>query len=163
MRWRCRSARDTVPESIDDDDQCAARRCRGDRGVGMVTALVLLFSFTSVGVILLARDYDDRLATRSSAQAIAFQAAREGAQMVDLEQVRTGGVVVLDVPLAREAAEAAGRRLLAEYGETGTVTVTVEPDRVVVVVEIVDTIAGGFSDSREGIVRAEGAAGPESG
>lgn len=134
------------------------RRCRGREGTALVTALVLLFAFTSVGVVLLARDYDDRVARRASAQAIAFQAARVGAQEVDIDRLRSDGSLVLELDEARLAAESAGRRLLDEYGEEGTVRATVDADRVVVVVEIVDVIEGGFTSSRNGTIRAEGAA-----
>lgn len=141
----------------------SAERCRGERGTALVTALVLLFAFTSVGVVLLARDYDDRVARRGSAQAIAFQAARTGAQEVDIDLLRSDGTLELRPDDARAAAEAAGRRLLDEYGEEGSIQVTVVGDRVVVVVEIVDVIEGGFSSSRTGVIRAEGAARAASG
>lgn len=144
-------------------ESACARRFRGDRGTALVTATVLLFAFTSAGVILLARDYDSRVATRSVAQAIAFQAARIGAQQVDVAVMRRDGLVVLDRPEAVEQAGLAGRRLLTEYGETGTVAVTVVGDEVTVVVEIVDVIDGGFDGSRRAVVRAEGSARPVSG
>lgn len=133
------------------------RRLRGDRGTALVTALVLLFAFTASGVILLARDYDDRIATRSLAQSIAFQSARVGAQQVAVGSLR-GGAVRLDVDAARERASDAARRLLAEQGEVGTVRVAIEGDRVTVVVEIVDVIDDGFEGSQRAIVRAEGSA-----
>jgi hypothetical protein len=141
----------------------APRRCHGRRGTALVSALVLLFAFTSAGVVLLARDYDDRVATRSSAQAIAFQAARVGAQQIDVDRLRVDGSVSVDVERARRAAEAAGRDLLGRYGERGSVVATVEDDRVVVVVEIIDVVVGGFDGARTGVVRAEGIARPESG
>lgn len=150
-------------DRVEEAEPLAADRASGDRGTALVTALVLLFAFTSVGVVLLARDYDDRVATRSSAQAIAFQAARVGAQQVDVDRLRHDGVVMLDVAAAERAAVTAGLRLLADYGETGEVTASADRDRVVVVIEIVDTIEGGFAGSRTGVVRAEGAARAESG
>lgn len=120
--------------------------------------MVLLFAFTASAVILLARDYDDRIATRSLAQSIAFQSARVGAQQVDVGSLRGDGTLRLDEDVARERAAAAADRLLAEHGEAGTVRVAVDGDRVTVVVEIVDAIDGGFDGSRQATVRAEGSA-----
>ena len=134
------------------------RRLRGERGTALVTAMVLLFSFTAGAVILLARDYDDRLATRSIAQAIAFQAARVGAQQVAIETLRDDGTVAIDQRAAVEQATRAARELLVDAGEVGDVTVVVDADRVTVVVEIVDEIEGGFEGSQRAIVRAEGSA-----
>jgi hypothetical protein len=135
-----------------------AARLRGDRGTALVTAMVLLFSFTAGAVILLARDYDERLATRSVAQAIAFQSARVGAQQVAVGTLRGDGAVALDEAAAVEQATRAARELLADAGEVGEVSVVVEADRVTVVVEIVDEIEGGFDGSERAIVRAEGSA-----
>lgn len=135
-----------------------APRLGGDRGTALVTAMVLLFSFTAGAVILLARDYDDRLATRSTAQAIAFQAARVGAQQVAVGTLRGEGSVSLDESAAVEQATRAAHELLADYGEVGGVEVVVDGDRVTVVIAIVDEIEGGFDGSRRAIVRAEGSA-----
>ncbi|MFZ8998610.1 MAG: hypothetical protein ACO225_06725 [Ilumatobacteraceae bacterium] len=129
-----------------------------ERGTALVAATILLFSFTAAAMILLARDYDQRIATRSVAQAVAFQAARAGAQQIDVEVVRRDGLVVLDREAAEEQARLTAQRLLIDQGETGTVIVSIEADRVLVVVEIVDVIEGGFEGSRTAVVRAEGAA-----
>ena len=126
-------------------------RLRGERGTALVTAAVLLFA-------LLARDYDERLATRSTAQAIAFQAARVGAQQVDVDALRGGGAVVLDSRTATERSRAAAHELLRDHGESGDVIVTIDGDRVTVVVEIVDVVDRGFASSRRTVVRAEGSA-----
>lgn len=134
------------------------RRLRGDRGTALVTAMVLLFSFTAGAVILLARDYDDRIATRSVAQAIAFQSARAGAQQVDVGSLRGGALLSLDEAAAVDQASQVARRLMADAGEVGEVTVVVDGDRVTVVVELVDRIEGGFAGSERAIVRAEGSA-----
>lgn len=135
-----------------------AERWRGERGTALVTAIVLLFSFTAGAVILLARDYDDRIATRSAVQAVAFQAARVGAQQVAVETLRGDGSVLIDEAAAVEQATRVAQDLLSDYGEVGDVVVTVEGDRVTVVVEVVDVIEGGFDGSRRAIVRAEGSA-----
>jgi hypothetical protein len=129
-----------------------------ERGTALVTATVLLFSFTSAAMILLARDYDQRIATRSVAQAVAFQAARVGAQQIDVELVRREGRIALDRDAAIAQARLTVQRLLADQGETGSAQVTIDGDRVLVVVEIVDVIEEGFDGSRTAIVRAEGAA-----
>ena len=69
-----------------------------------MTALVLLFAFTAGGVIWLSRDVNRRVANRSAAQAIAFQAARSGAQQVEVAALRTRGtagdepLVSIDAP-----------------------------------------------------------------
>jgi len=133
-------------------------RCRDTRGTALVTATILLFSFTAGAVILLARDYDDRLATRSVAQAIAFQAARAGAQQVHIESLRGDGAVALDRQAAIEQAARTAHVLLAEADEVGDVSVTVDGDQVSVVVAIVDAIDGGFDGSQRAVVRAEGSA-----
>lgn len=135
-----------------------AQRWRGERGTALVTAMVLLFSFTAGAVILLARDYDDRIATRSAVQAIAFQAARVGAQQVAVETLRGDGSVQLDEAAAVEQATRVAHGLLSDYGEVGDVGVTVEGDRVTVVVAVEDVIEDGFAGSRRAIVRAEGSA-----
>lgn len=135
-----------------------ARRLVGERGTALVTAMVLLFSFTAGSVIVLARDYDDRLATRSTAQAIAFQAARVGAQQVAVGTLRGEGSLALDASAAVEQATRAAQELLSDYGEVGGVEVVVDGDRVTVVIAIVDEIEGGFDGSRRAVVRAEGSA-----
>jgi hypothetical protein len=101
-----------------------------------VTALVLLFAFTAGGVIWLARDVNRRVGNRSAAQSIAFQAARSGAQQVEVASLRDGGPtsVVIDPMLAREQALSIADRLFDEYDVDGAVlrisvvdaTVTVE-------------------------------------
>lgn len=139
------------------------RRARGDRGTALVTATVLLFTFTAGAVIILARDYDDRIATRSAVQAIAFQAARAGAQQVAVETLRGDGVVVLDEASAIEQATRVATELLGDYGEVGDVSVTVVGDRVTVMVAVTDVIDGGFSGSRRAVIRAEGSASAVSG
>jgi Tfp pilus assembly protein PilX len=105
------------------DDPTAQRRCRGERGTAMVAALVLLFAFTAGGVIWLSRDVNRRVSNRSAAQSIAFQAARSGAQQVEVAALRDGGAVplVIDVPAAQLQARRVADRLFAEYDVDGTV------------------------------------------
>jgi hypothetical protein len=119
------------------------RRLRGDRGMAMVTGLVLIFSFTALGVIWLARDVNRTVGNRTVAQSIAFQAARSGAQQVQVGSLRDGGdtvSVAVDPERARSAANATAGQLFEDYGVDGiVVSVDVpEPDLVVVEVEIRD-------------------------
>lgn len=116
-----------------------ARRWRGDDGAGLATALVLLFAFTVSGVVWLARDVDRAISNRGAAQSIAFQAARTGAQQIDLVALRSTGAVVIDEPAARTASAEVAERLLAAYELDGRVVrITVAPDRVEVEVQVTD-------------------------
>jgi hypothetical protein len=113
-----------------------------DRGAATVTAIVLMFSFSAVAVVWLARDVDRSLSNRSAANAIAFQSARAGAQRVDVRRVRAGDIA--NVPLDRERAVLEARRtahrLFDSYGVDGSVTtVLVRDDAVTVTVEVRDS------------------------
>ena len=116
------------------------RRCRGDRGMAMVTGLVLLFAFTAGGVIWLARDANRAVSNRTTAQSIAFQAARSGAQRVGVESLRQGAEVLVDEDAARRAAESTAADLFSGYGVDGDVlrVTVVPPDTVEVEVRISD-------------------------
>jgi Tfp pilus assembly protein PilX len=116
------------------------RRCRGDRGMAMVTGLVLLFAFTAGGVIWLARDANRAVSNRTTAQSIAFQAARSGAQRVGVESLRQGAEVLVDEDAARRAAESTAADLFSGYGLDGDVlrVTVVPPDTVEVEVRISD-------------------------
>jgi len=117
------------------------RRGRGERGSAVVTALVLLFVFTAGGVIWLSRDVNRVVTNRSAAQSIAFQAARAGAQQVDVGSLRDGGDAVVELNPDRALAE--GRRiadeLFAGYGVTGTADLSVNGDTVTARVTIFDS------------------------
>lgn len=131
------------------------RRGEGDRGTGLVAALALIFAFTFLGLVWLARDVDRGVSNRSAAQSIAFQAARSGAQAAsvpDLRRAADGGVR-LDPASAEAAARVAAAQLFASYGVDGTtVSVAVSGDRVSVSVSIVD---GSITVTGTGTVRAE--------
>ena len=108
----------------------------------MAAALILLFALTAGGVIWLARDVNQRVSNRSAAQSIAFQAARSGAQQVDVEDLREGGPVdfEIDAPLATEQALRVAGRLFDEYEVDGKVVRIDIVDRTVTVeVQISDT------------------------
>lgn len=106
-----------------------------------VTALVLLFAFTAGGVIWLARDVNRRVSNRSAAQSIAFQAARSGAQQVQVASLREGGTSspTIEPMLARQQALLVADRLFDEYDVEGAVLrIAVEDDTVTVEVRISD-------------------------
>lgn len=129
--------------SVDPADERtpADRRGRGERGTALVTALVLLFAFTAGGVIWLSRDVNRRVSNRSAAQSIAFQAARTGAQQVEVGALREGRVeiVLVDAPEARRRAADVALRLFDEYDVDGSVvSVAVAADTVTVEVRISD-------------------------
>jgi hypothetical protein len=131
------------------------RRCQGDRGSATVAVLVLMFAFTSGAVVWLARDVDRAVSNRSAAQSIAFQAARTGAQQVDVASLRADGTPAIDADAARLAATGTANGLFDAYGLAGTVTaVDVGIDRVSVTVEVADagrTVTGrGTARAQEG-------------
>ena len=124
----------------------------------MATGLVLLFAFTAGGVIWLAGDVDRSISNRGAAQSIAFQAARSGAQQIDLVRLRTNGAVALDDAPARAAAADTATRLLAAYGLSGVVArMEVEGDRITVVLEVTDA---GRTVTGVGVARASDGSGP---
>jgi hypothetical protein len=131
------------------------KRLSGERGSAMVTGLVLMFAFTAGSIVWLARDVDRMVSNRASAQSIAFQAARAGAQQLDVGRLRagTGSGVAIDERAAHEAVSRTASQLLDAYGLDGVVgTVSVTDDRVTVTVMVGD---GGRSVTGTGSARAE--------
>jgi hypothetical protein len=105
----------------------------------MVTGVVLMFAFTAGAIIWLSRDVDRAVSDRASAQSIAFQAARSGAQQVDLDALRRrpGMPIEVDPDLARPAVASTAERLLDAYDLDGRITgIDVVADRVTVTLEI---------------------------
>ncbi len=94
---------------------------RRDRGSATVFALTLCVVFMSGAFIWLSRTVDQSMHDGTQATAVAFQAARAGAQQIDVRAARQGRVVV-DPAGAVRAARAAAARLLAGAGDLGTVT-----------------------------------------
>ena len=122
----------------------------------MVTGIVLMFAFTAGAIIWLARDVDRAVSDRASAQSIAFQAARSGAQQVDIAALRQmpGGPIAVDPERARSAARSAAARLFAAYELDGRIiAVDVVGDRVTVSLEI-DAV--GRTVTGAGSARAQG-------
>jgi hypothetical protein len=109
--------------------------------MAMVTGLVLIFAFTAGAVIWLARDVNRSVSNRSAAQSIAFQAARSGAQQLEIAALRGDhGTIAVDPARADGAARETARALFAEYGVDGTVVTVrvIAPDAVEVEVRIAD-------------------------
>lgn len=110
-----------------------------DRGSAIVATLTLTFVFMAGAFIWLSRTVDRTLHDRAQATAVAFQAARAGAQSVDVEASRDGAIV-LDSERVVVAARAAAARLLAANGDTGGVDlVRIAGPRVTVTVTITTT------------------------
>lgn len=127
-------------------------RVSGDRGSGLVAGIALIFAFTFLGLVWLARDVDRGVSNRSAAQSIAFQAARSGAQSASLTDLRSG-ITIIDPAAASRAATSTAGALFASYGVDGSVTsVEVTPDSVSVSVAITDD---GRTVTGAGTVRAE--------
>lgn len=123
------------------------------RGSGAVAAITLIFAFTFLGLVWLARDVDRGISNRSAAQSIAFQAARSGAQAADPAGLREGAPPTVDAGRAEAAARQTAADLFASYGVAGSVVrIEIEGDAVTVVVSISDT---GTTVTGSGTVRTE--------
>lgn len=133
-------------------DLSTARRGRGERGAGLVAGIALIFAFTFLGLVWLARDVDRGVSNRSAAQSIAFQAARSGAQSAAITDLRSG-LTTIDPASARTAAASTATALFTSYRVEGSVTsVEVMADSVSVTVTITDD---GRTVTGAGTVRAE--------
>jgi hypothetical protein len=114
-------------------------RLGGDCGSAVVSSLVVLSVLTVGSVIWMARDVSTTMSLRSDATEIAFQAARAGAQGLDVAALRGyDPQVVLDPADAEQRARFAAATLFDSTGVEGVVTqVSVIGDRVQVAVEVV--------------------------
>lgn len=101
-------------------------RLRGDRGSASGWALGTML----VGLLLAGLIFDGGAAmtTKASALSVAQQAARAGADQLDLATLRTTGVVQLDPAAAQQAAAA----WLEQAGQTGTISATTQQVTVTV-------------------------------
>jgi len=134
------------------DEATRRQRFRSEHGSGLVVGIVLIFSFTFLGLVWLARDVDRGVSNRSAAQSIAFQAARSGAQATEITDLRSG-VAVVDAAAASRAATSTATALFSSYGVEGAVTsIEVIADSVSVSVTITDD---GHVVTGSGTVRAE--------
>ncbi len=101
--------------------------------------ITLCFAFLAGSLVWLSQTVDQSLDDRTNAAAIAFQAARAGAQAIDPVLARTG-VAIVDPVAARSAAASTTARLLAVNGDTGTLSaLSIENNRVTVSVTITTT------------------------
>ncbi len=113
-------------------------RVSGESGSGLVAGIALIFAFTFLGLVWLARDVDRGVSNRSTAGSVAFQSARSGAQAAFPESLRSGQEPTIDAVSAQAAGAATAARLFAAYDVTGTVALTVTADHVTAVVTITD-------------------------
>lgn len=110
-----------------------------DSGSATVLMITLCFVFLAGSLLWLSRTVDQSLDDRTNAAAIAFQAARAGAQAIDPAAARSGEAVI-DQGAAREAIASTTGRLLAANGDTGSVSsISIERNRVTVSVTITTT------------------------
>jgi len=100
---------------------------------GQITAFAVVIMAALLAVTGLVYDGGRALAAKTTAIDIAQEAARAGAQQINLAVFRATGQVVLDVPAAQAAAQA----YLAATGTGDTATVTVTGDAVTVAVSSV--------------------------
>jgi len=121
------------------------RRGRGERGTAIITASVLLFALTAGGILYLTRDVNRGVTNRSAAQSIAFQAARAGAQQIDVGSLRgprtdeRAADVAIDADAAEAEVRSIGDRLLSAYGLDGSISdPVVDGDAVTVSVTVID-------------------------
>ncbi len=116
----------------------ASSRVASDAGSGLVAGITLIFAFTFVGLVWLARDVDTSVSNRSTASSVAFQAARSGAQATQIPALRDGRDPVIDPTAARRAATETAYRLLDGYDARGTVTVEIGANHVTATVTITE-------------------------
>lgn len=110
-----------------------------DSGSATVLMITLCFVFLAGSLLWLSRTVDQSLDDRTNAAAIAFQAARAGAQAIDPVAARSGEAVI-DPAAARAAIASTTGRLLAANGDTGSVSsISIERNRVTVSVTITTT------------------------
>lgn len=125
-----------------------------ERGTGLVAGITIMFSFTFLGLVWLAHDVDRGLSNESTAQSIAFQAARSAAQTTSVIDARAGTVAIDPGPACASASTAAAR-LFNSYAVDGSVTrCAVDPSGVRVTVEVTIT-DGPITVSGIGIVSTE--------
>lgn len=104
---------------------------RGNDERGQVTAMVAVLAVALLALGALVFDGGQILTARREANNLARQAARAGAQQLDIAQARTGTFT-----LDRSAADSAARAYLADQGVTPR-AVRVTGDRVEVTVTLV--------------------------
>ena len=109
-----------------------------DRGSATVAAIALMLSLVGGSLLWLTWNVDRSINAASDADAIAFQAARAGAQAIDPASLRTD-TPMLNADQAPQLAIDAAASLFAANETAGrVVSVEVEADRVTVIVEITE-------------------------
>jgi len=110
------------------------RRLRDDdRGSGFIGAFIVLFAVLTLGGVGVLVDSARIVSAERHASSSAYEAARAGAQAVQVVGARDGGGATIDASGARAAALDAANGLLSGSGATVT-NVTVTADEVVVTV-----------------------------
>jgi Flp pilus assembly protein TadG len=94
---------------------------RRRRDAGYATAFVIVMAAALLAVLGLVVDAGSAAAAKARAQTAAAEAARAGAAELDLDFLRTNGLLRLDPA----AAQSAARAWLSAAGHTGTATATV--------------------------------------
>ena len=109
---------------------------RRDSGSATVLMITLCFTFLAGSLVWLSRTVDQSLDDRTNAAAVAFQAARAGAQAIDPGAARSG-IATVDPVAARLAVASTTRRLLAVNGDSGSLAaMSIDGNRVTVSVTI---------------------------
>jgi len=129
-------------------------RLRGAGEQGQATAFVVVFAGALMALAGLVWDAGNLLAARREALDLAEQAARAGAQGIDLEAIRAGEGLRLDPDLASELAD----DYLDANASTGSVAVA--EDRVTVTVTVEEPLL--FLAGSERTVAGTGTARPVS-
>lgn len=109
-----------------------------DRGSATVAAIALMLSLTGGSLLWLTWNVDRSINAASDADAIAFQAARAGAQAIDPASLRTATPMVSADKAPQFAIDAAAALFAANETSGRVVSVNVEADRVTVIVEITE-------------------------
>jgi hypothetical protein len=109
-----------------------ARLRDDERGSGYIAAFLVLFAVLTLGGVGVLADSARIAAAERHASSAAFEAARAGAQAIDVG-ARRDGIIAIDPIAARAAAHDAASKLLADSNATIT-AVTVDGDEVVVTV-----------------------------
>ena len=131
---------------------------RTDQGAATVLMITLCFSFLAITLVWLSRTVDQSLHDRTNAVAIAFQAARAGAQALDGDSARAGQPMV-DPIAARRAVVSTIDRLLTANGDSGSLTaLSIAGNRVTVSVTI--TTTGRPATGTGSVIAATGVAAP---
>ena len=109
-----------------------------DRGSATVAAIALMLSLTGGSLLWLTWNVDRSINAASDADAIAFQAARAGAQAIDPASLRTDTPTLNADQAPQFAIDAAASLFAANETAGRVVSVEVEADRVTVIIEITE-------------------------